>query len=87
MASYSILFEKRAEKELRKLPREALGQVAAAIDKLAVNPRPPQSKRLIGHIAGYRLRVGPYRVLYTVKQEIVTVLIIKIAHRREVYRR
>jgi mRNA interferase RelE/StbE len=60
--------------------------VADAIRALGADPRPPGCKELAGDIAYYRIRVGDYRVLYEVRDREILVLVIKIGHRREVYR-
>ncbi len=86
MASYRIIFEKRAEKELRKLPAAARTRVKNAVDKLEHEPWPVASRHMVG-FDGYRLRVGDYRIIYTVNQQIVTIVVVRIGHRREIYKR
>lgn len=86
MASYKIIFEKRAEKELRKLAAPVRQRISDAIDTLEHSPRPAASRQMIG-VSGYRLRVGDYRIIYTVNERIVTVIVIRIGHRREIYKR
>ncbi len=58
-----------------------------AIDRLAFDPRPQGAKMLVGYRHFWRIRVGDYRVIYSLDDARVTVLVIHIAHRREVYRR
>ena len=84
MANYNIVIEKRAEKELRKLARPIRQRLADAIDSLARDPLPAASKPLVG-TAGYRLRVGGYRIIYDIDHRIITVYIIRIGHRRDIY--
>lgn len=86
MANYNIVVEKRAQKELLKLSAGACIRIKKAIDLLSKNPRPPASRVLVGADA-YRLRVGNYRVIYQIEDEIVTIYIIKVAHRKDVYKR
>lgn len=78
-----------AVRELVKLRREWLGRVVAAIEALADEPRPDGSKLLsgTGRERIWRIRVGQYRVLYQVADSRVTVLIVRVADRREVYNR
>lgn len=85
MVSYKIVLEKRAEKELRKLPGTVRACVKNAIDKLEHDPRPLASRQMVG-FDGYRLRVGDYRIIYAVQQQIITVIIVRIGHRRDIYK-
>ena len=82
---YSIEFVPSARRALAKLPLPMRKRIQVAIDDLADNPFPPGVKKLQGE-DGYRIRVGDYRVIYEVEQGRLTVLVIRIGHRREVYR-
>ena len=84
--SYTIEFTASATCELKALERAIQRRIATHIDSLASNPFPAGSKKLQGESDLYRIRVGDYRVLYRVDGKRVTVLIVKIGHRREVYR-
>lgn len=86
MASYKLLIKPSAAKELEALPRKDRSRIAAKIEGLAGNPRPPGSEKLSGE-ENYRLRQGDYRVLYSIQDGSTTVTIVKIGHGREVYRR
>ncbi|MBC7568270.1 MAG: type II toxin-antitoxin system RelE/ParE family toxin [Spirosoma sp.] len=83
--SYTITFKKSASKQLRKLPKAVLANVASAVDDLANEPRPDSCKKLKGTDDVYRIRVGDYRVLYTVDDSIITVEVIKVGNRKDVY--
>lgn len=83
--SYEVIFVPGAEREFDKLPRVHQRRLADAIDCLAENPRPTGSAKLT-HIDAYKLRIGDYRVIYTVKDQRLVVLVLRIADRREVYR-
>jgi len=83
--SYTITFKKSASKQLRKLPKAVLATVASAVDDLANEPRPDSCKKLKGTDDVYRIRVGDYRVLYTVDDSIITVEVIKVGNRKDVY--
>lgn len=83
--AYKIVLKKSAQRELKKLNKLAYKQVRAAIDKLVTNPRPAASKKLV-NTPNYRLRVGDYRIIYLIEDNVLTILVIKIGHRREVYR-
>jgi mRNA interferase RelE/StbE len=83
--SYSLKIKRSAEKELRAVPKKDLPRVIERIQSLAVNPRAPGHQKLSGHDQ-YRIRQGDYRILYTINDTDRVVEIIKIGHRREVYR-
>ena len=83
--SYSVLIKKSAERELRKIPKADLQRITQRIKDLASIPRPSGSEKLAGQ-GSYRIRQGDYRVVYTVDDDHRLIEIIKIGHRREVYR-
>lgn len=85
MASYKIEIKKSASKEIADLPKAILLRVLEQIGALADNPRPKGCKKLSGD-EKYRIRVGEYRILYAIEDDILTVFIVKAAHRKEVYR-
>ncbi len=85
MASYKLLIKSSAAKELEVTPRKERDRIIAKIQGLAANPRPPGSGKLSGE-EKYRLRQGDYRVLYSIQDAGMTVTIVKIGHRREIYR-
>jgi len=84
--SYSLVIKKSAERELRALPKADVRRVTERIRGLAPNPRPPGNEKLSGQ-ERYRIRQGDYRIVYAVDDEGRTVEIVKIGHRREVYRK
>ncbi|MBX3278985.1 MAG: type II toxin-antitoxin system RelE/ParE family toxin [Acidobacteria bacterium] len=75
-----------AVKELRSLPKDAQIRIGRAIDSLASNPRPPRVKALQSDGKRLRIRIGDYRVIYQVEDDRLVVLIVKIGHRREIYK-
>lgn len=85
MASYKIEIKKSAAKEIENLPSVVLKRVVSYIQELGSNPRPIGCKKLSGD-EKYRIRVGDYRILYEIEDEIVSVYVVKVAHRKEVYR-
>jgi mRNA interferase RelE/StbE len=85
VASYKLLIEASAAKELEALPRKDRSRMAAKIGGLAGNPHPPGSEKLSGE-EKYRLCQGDYRVLYSIQDASTTVTIVKIGHRRDIYR-
>ena len=85
MASYRLLIKPSAVKELEAVPREHRRRLATRMRELAAQPRPPGAEKLSGHDL-YRVRQGNYRILYEIIDHDLTVLVIKVGHRREVYR-
>jgi mRNA interferase RelE/StbE len=85
VASYKVLIKPSAAKELENIPLRDRRRVVAKIESLAHNPRPPSCERLTGH-EQYRIRQGNYRILYTIDDPVLIVVVIRIGHRREVYR-
>ena len=84
--SYRLELETKALKEFKKLPKERRALVGGVFDDLQTNPRPPGAKKLSG-ADGYRVRSGDYRILYTIDDASKRVLVYRVGHRKEVYRR
>ncbi len=87
MASYSVRIKKSAAKELEAVPRKDRERIIGRIRALGENPRPAGAEKLAGATDKFRLRQGDYRILYTVEDESLTVDVVKIGHRKDVYRR
>ncbi|MCL1941253.1 MAG: type II toxin-antitoxin system RelE/ParE family toxin [Synergistaceae bacterium] len=83
--AHSIRFKSSAEKELDALSTQQRPRILSAIMNLANNPRPFGCKKLKTRDA-YRIRVGDYRVIYEIHDEVLVVLVIRIAHRRGAYK-
>ncbi len=83
---YQIELKQSAKKEFLALSNTLQIRISNAIDELATNPRPGGCKALKGAKNAFRIRIGDYRVVYEIHAAILTILIIRIAHRREVYR-
>ncbi|WP_461784492.1 type II toxin-antitoxin system RelE family toxin [Prosthecobacter sp.] len=83
--NYNVKILKRARKALNALPVQFQERVTAAISGLAADPRPPGCLRMSG-VNSWRIRVGDYRVIYDIEDAVLTVLVIDLGHRREVYR-
>ena len=86
MASFRIEVSATAEKQIRRLPREAQIRVLQAIQPLATQPTPPGSRKVRGYDDVFRIRVGIYRILYRVEGRRLLIIILKIGHRRDIYR-
>jgi mRNA interferase RelE/StbE len=85
MARYEVRFRKSVAKDLDPIPKRDVQRILKAIEALADEPRPSQSRKLSG-AEKYRLRCGVYRVLYEIQDEILLVCAVKVAHRKDTYR-
>lgn len=85
--SYSIQIKRSAERAMGHLPREMRVRIDREILALAENPRPPGAVLLKGGGRGlWRVRVGDWRIVYQIQDAVLVVLVVDVAHRREVYR-
>ena len=83
---YLVLISSAAKKAMGKLPNDVRTRVDEAILALADNPRPHGCVKLAGTSNGWRVRVGDWRILYTIEDKRLIVLVVEVGHRREVYR-
>ena len=86
MASYELVFRKSVATDLRQLPKADVRRIMQRIRSLADDPRPPGCEKLSSQ-ERYRVRQGNYRIVYEIDDEKLIVLVVRIAHRRDVYRR
>ncbi len=84
--TYRISLAPSAARQLRKLDPQARRRVQAAVELLATEPRPPAAIRLVGGSGEWRIRTGDYRIVYEIGEDQLIVLVVRIGHRREVYR-
>jgi mRNA interferase RelE/StbE len=85
--SYTIELSHSAARQFKALPKKDKVRIKARIDALAEDPYPPDTKKLTNEKDLYRIRAGDYRVIYTVQNKQLIVLVLKIGHRREIYLR
>ncbi|MCP4679460.1 MAG: type II toxin-antitoxin system RelE/ParE family toxin [Deltaproteobacteria bacterium] len=86
MEKYKVVFRKSVFKDLERIPKKDVRRIVASIKTLAENPRPPQSRKLSGD-EKYRLRSGVYRILYSIEDNKLIICVVKIRHRKNVYRK
>lgn len=86
MAFYRIEWRRSAVKDLRGLPTPEIARIVKAVDGLALDPRPPGSLKLSGSDVSFRIRVGVYRVLYEIFDGRLIIEVIKVGHRKDIYR-
>ncbi|MFN0196557.1 MAG: type II toxin-antitoxin system RelE family toxin [Planctomycetaceae bacterium] len=85
MAAYRVVFKSSADKSLRAFPESMQRRIATAAEALGSNPRPRGSLKLKGEDRFWRIRVGNHRIIYTIQDDILTVLVVRVAHRRDAY--
>ena len=83
---YALQCRPAATRQLRKLPKDALRRLRAATEALRDQPRPDGAVRLAATDDLWRIRVGDYRVIYTIDDDALVVTVVRVGHRREVYR-
>ena len=86
MESYKVYFRKSAAKELEKLPKAALRKIIKKIERLSDEPRPAGCEKLSGQEL-YRVRQGDYRIVYSIQDNELTIWVIKVGHRKNIYKR
>lgn len=85
MARYRIVFKQSVAKDFRQIPKIDIQRILRRINDLTDDPRPACVEKLTGD-EKYRIRQGNYRILYAIDDNIITVTIVKVGHRRDVYR-
>jgi len=85
MEKYKLVFKRSVSKDLRALPRRDIARILKCIQSLAEEARPRGCEKLSGEDR-YRVRQGVYRIIYEIQDDVLTVVVVKVGHRREVYR-
>ena len=85
--NYAVSLAPAAQRSLRKLDPAARRRIQAALDLLAIDPRPPAAVQLVGGGGEWRVHTGDYRIVYEIHDGLLTVLVLAAGHRREVYDR
>jgi len=86
MAVYKIFFRRSVLKDLAKIPKDELQRIIKKIEKLAHDPRPRGCEKISGQDR-FRIRQGNYRIIYSIQDDELTIWVVKIGHRREIYRK
>ncbi len=87
MDLYKIEWKRSAVKELKQLPKETVSRILKAVEELSSNPFPNQTKKLAASENSFRIRMGDYRIIYSIFSRILTIEIIRVGHRRDIYER
>ena len=85
MEFYKVIFTKSVKKDFRKIPKIEVSKILNEIAYLAKNPRSSKTKKLKGEKL-YRLRVGNYRVIYDIQDNLMLIFVVKLGHRSDIYR-
>ncbi len=83
---YEVYTASSAERDLKKLPPDVFRRIVPEIKLLADNPRPSGARKIVGSEADWRIRIGDYRVIYEIRDEIRIVRVMRVRHRRDAYR-
>jgi mRNA interferase RelE/StbE len=86
MAVYKIFFRRSVLKDLAKIPKNELQRIIKRIEKLAHDPRPQGCEKISGQDR-FRIRQGNYRIIYSIQDDELTIWVVKIGHRKEIYRK
>ncbi len=86
MANYKLVFRKSVSKDFRPIPNKDVTRILQRIEELQEEPRPIGSEKLSGQ-ERYRIRPGAYRIIYEVADELLIVTVVKVGHRKHVYKR
>jgi mRNA interferase RelE/StbE len=84
---YEVLLERRAQRDIKKLPAEVFHRIIPSIRALAEDPKPPGCRKIAGSKNDWRIRIGEYRVIYEIDENAEAVKVMRVRHRREVYRK
>jgi mRNA interferase RelE/StbE len=86
MGSYRIEWKRSAVKELRQLPKSAISRISKAVERLSTDPYPAGARKLTGSEHTYRIRIGAYRIVYSVTAPELVIEIVRVKHRKDAYR-
>ena len=88
MSRYTIKFDSQVKKDFKSIQTQDMKRIKSAISELGNNPRPTGCTKLKGDKHDYyRIRVGKYRVIYLIEDEILLVLVVRVGHRKEIYKK
>ena len=85
MGKFELIFKQSVAKDLRQIPRKEVARILKRIEALRVEPRPPGVEKLSGQ-EKFRIRQGVYRIIYEIRDDKLIVVVVKVGHRRDVYR-
>lgn len=86
MGFYKVVWKRSAKKELKKLPKDIIVNIISTVESLKNEPRPVGVKKLVGTQHTYRQRIGNYRIVYSIENELLAIEVVRVGHRKDVYR-
>ena len=86
MAEYRLVFRRSVSKDLRNVPKKDLKRILKRIEGLAAEPLPPACEKLAAGSDRYRIRQGAYRIIYSINDDEICVVVVKVAQRKDAYR-
>ena len=86
MDCYKIKWKNSAKKELKRLPKRVIAKIISVVEQLPNNQHPIGSKKIVGTEHTYRLREGDYRVVYSIEDSYLIIEVIRVGHRKDIYR-
>jgi mRNA interferase RelE/StbE len=86
MGSYSVEWRRSAVRELKKLPQDVVLRILSAVEELSANPYPAGMRKLAGAEHSYRIRIGDYRIVYSIWASRLAIEIVRVGNRRDIYR-
>lgn len=86
MGRYKVVFRRSVARDMRQIPNRDIRRILAAIESLSDDPRPSGLEKLSG-LERYRVRQGDYRIIYEIRNDELIVVVVKIGHRKDAYRR
>jgi mRNA interferase RelE/StbE len=86
MVSYKIEWRRSIKKDLKGISKTEISKIIGAVESLSEEPRPTKSKKLSGSEFTYRIRIGNYRVIYEIHDETILIEVVKMGHRKDVYK-
>jgi mRNA interferase RelE/StbE len=84
--SYRIEVKRSAAKTLKKIPKASRKRIVEKIDSLAESPPNPDTTKMKGNNPFHKVRVGDYRIVYEIQEDVLMILVVKIGHRKDIYR-
>ena len=85
-SSYTVEWAKGIKKDLQALDKPVQRRIFAAVELLRINPRPSKARRLVANEPMLRVRVGDYRIIYQIEDARLVILVVRIGHRKDVYK-
>jgi mRNA interferase RelE/StbE len=87
MECYNIEWRPSTKKELKRISKAEVHRIIQAVEGLSDQPRPPGSRKLSGSDSTYRIRIGNHRVIYEIHDDVILIEVVKVGHRKDVYRK